>query len=137
VYQISVPEQFTVNSSDNSCILQAQHKAAIDEQTQQVDNLISDGLNYLSKRSEANLFSPCRMRTEGQNCGTPWFECKTASLREITNSTFFIGITKGCAMDQAVRHRPLTAGARVQYQASRCRTCGGRSGSGTDFSPRT
>jgi hypothetical protein len=40
-------------------------------------------------------------------------------------------------MAQAVCHRPLTAEARVLSQVSPCEFCGGQSGTGTCFSPRT
>jgi hypothetical protein len=40
-------------------------------------------------------------------------------------------------MAQAVSRRPLTAEARVQSRVSPYRTCGGRSGTGTGFSPST
>jgi hypothetical protein len=43
----------------------------------------------------------------------------------------------GRAMAQAVSRWPLTAEARVLSRVSPCGICGGQSGSGTGFSPRT
>ena len=40
-------------------------------------------------------------------------------------------------MAQAVSRRPVTAEARVRSQVSPCVICGGRSGTGTVFSPNT
>ena len=42
-----------------------------------------------------------------------------------------------CAMDQAVNRQPLTAEARDRFQFSLCEGYGGKSGTGTDFCPRT
>jgi hypothetical protein len=38
---------------------------------------------------------------------------------------------------QAVSRRPLTAEARVRFQASQCEMCGGQSVTATGFSPST
>jgi len=43
----------------------------------------------------------------------------------------------GLAMAQAVSRRILTVKARLQSQARQCGICGGKSGSGTGFSPST
>jgi len=40
-------------------------------------------------------------------------------------------------MAQVVTCQPVTAEAHVQSQASICRICGGKSGTGTGFSPST
>ena len=41
------------------------------------------------------------------------------------------------AMAQAVSRRLITAESRVQFQARPCEICGGKSGTGTGFSPNT
>jgi hypothetical protein len=44
---------------------------------------------------------------------------------------------QGRAMAQAVCLRPLTAEARVRLRVSPCGICGGKSGTGTGYSPST
>ena len=40
-------------------------------------------------------------------------------------------------MVQAIRNRPVTSDAQVQFQIRQCRICGGLNGTGTCFSPCT
>jgi hypothetical protein len=53
------------------------------------------------------------------------------------NSVSLVAKLRGRAMAQAVNRRPLTAEARVRSRVSPCGICGGRSGTGTGFSPNT
>jgi hypothetical protein len=46
-------------------------------------------------------------------------------------------VTKGRAMAQVASRRPLTAEARARALVNPCGICGGQSGTGTGFSPRS
>ena len=59
------------------------------------------------------------------------------NVRKFLNFLFVLRSFKSRAMAQAVSRQPLTAEARVRSQVSACGICGGRSGTGTGFSPGT
>jgi hypothetical protein len=50
-------------------------------------------------------------------------------------SSFSLNTHKGCDIVQTVSLRPLTAEARVRFLVSPFEICGGKSGTGTGFSP--
>jgi hypothetical protein len=65
--------------------------------------------------------------------GSPLFYSLAIHVKEPLR----LSIMPGRTTAQAVSRRPLTADARVRAQASLCGICGGQSGTGTGFSPKS
>jgi hypothetical protein len=60
---------------------------------------------------------------------------KAVTIGEVWVYTSAVGFLQGRAVAQAVSHRPLTAEAWFRARFNPCGICGGKSGTGTGFSP--